>query len=438
MTDLAALLPEAARAAGVPGAVLGVWADGRETVHATGVLSTRTGVEVTPDSVFQIGSITKTWTATMVAQLVDEGRLSYDATVADVLPGVRLGVDDVSDRVTVRHLLTHTSGIDGDIFVDTGRGDDCVERYVALLADAEQITEPGEVYCYCNSGFVLLGRMIEVLDGCVWDDALRARLVEPLGLDDVCLLPEDAILRRAAVGHHEHPHTDRPFDQWMLPRSLGPAGLITTTAHDLLGYARMHLDAGPPSLAEMREPQGVVPNPKAFGHIGLGWRLGDWDGVQVLAHDGATLGQTAMLRVVPERGFACCLLTNSAEGESLEERVLPEVFASYADLAVPEGPRPDPDARPGDLDRLAGRYHRRAVDFEVTVGDGGLTIEVLPAADLPWTGEAETMRMLPADAGGRRFVGRAAEGLPWWPVEFGELDGGRAYLCSGGRIALRG
>jgi hypothetical protein len=224
----------------------------------------------------------------------------------------------------------------------------------------------------------------------------------------------------------------------MLPRSLGPAGLITTTAHDLLGFARMHLDAGPPALAEMREPQGVVPNPKAFGHIGLGWRLGDWDGVQVLGHDGATLGQTAMLRVVPERDFSCCLLTNSAEGESLEERVLPEVFASYAGLAVPEGPRPEPDARPGDLDRLAGRYHRRAVDFEVTVSEGRLTIEVLPAADLPWTGEAETLRMLPADPGGRRFVGRAAGDLPWWPVEFGELDGGRAYLCSGGRIALRG
>jgi hypothetical protein len=145
-----------------------------------------------------------------------------------------------------------------------------------------------------------------------------------------------------------------------------------------------------------------------------------------------------MLRVVPERGFACCLLTNSAEGESLEERVLPEVFASYAGLAVPTGPRPDPDAHPADLDRHAGRYHRRAVDYEVTVGDGALTIEVLPSADLPWTGEAETIRMQPVDGAGSRFVGRAAEGLPWWPVEFGELAGGRAYLCSGGRIALRG
>ncbi len=420
----------------MPGAVLGVWADGQEIVHATGVLSTRTGVEVTPDSVFQVGSITKTWTATMIAQLVDEGRLTYDATVADVLPGVRIGVDDVSGRVTVRHLLTHTSGIDGDLFTDTGRGDDCVERYVALLAEAEQITEPGAIFCYCNSGFVLLGRMIEVLDGRVFDASLRARLVEPLGLEDVCLLPEEAILRRAAVGHHEHPDTARPFDEWMLPRSLGPAGLITTTAHDLLGYARLHLDAGSP-LTEMREPQAVVPNPKAFSHIGLGWWLGEWDGVQVLSHDGSTLGQTAMLRLVPERGFACCLLTNSAEGESLEQRVLPEVFASYAGLTVPDGPRPDPDAAPGDLGRLVGRYRRRASEYEVTVDGGGLTIEVIPAGDLQWGGEAETLRMRPTDGSGVRFVGRHSDDLPWWPVEFGRLDDGRGYLCSGGRIALR-
>ena len=435
MSDLASLLETAAVASGVPGAVLGVWADGQETVHATGVLSTRTGVEVTPDSVFQIGSITKTWTASMVAQLVDEGRLSYDDTVADVLPGVRVGVDDVAGRVTVRHLLTHTSGIDGDVFTDTGRGDDCVERYVSLLAAAEPITEPGAVYNYCNSGFVLLGRMIEVLDGRTWDASLRARLVEPLGLTDVCLLPEEAILRRAAVGHHEHPDTGRPFDEWMLPRSLGPAGLITTTAHDLLGYARMHLDAGSP-LTQLREPQVAVPNATGFSHIGLGWRLGEWDGVQVMSHDGGTLGQTAMLRVVPERGFACCLLTNSAEGGSLEERVLPEVFASYAGLTVPDGPRPDPDAQVGDPGRLVGRYERRAAHYVVTADDGGLSIEILPAGDLRWTGEAETLRMLPSDDSGTRFVGRATDDLPWWPVEFGGLDDGRAYLCSGGRIAL--
>src|SRR5262245_15002741 len=92
-------LASLAAEAQVPGAVLGVLAGRDVAVVPHGLLSTRTRVETTADSVFQIGSITKTWTATMVAQLVDEGRLSYDATVAELLPGVRLGREDVSGRV---------------------------------------------------------------------------------------------------------------------------------------------------------------------------------------------------------------------------------------------------------------------------------------------------------------------------------------------------
>ncbi len=157
-------LAEIAAATRVPGATLGIWADGQETLVAHGVLSTATRVEVTPDALFQVGSITKVWTATMIMQLVDEGRLGLDATVAEVLPGVRLGAEDVSGQVTIGHLLTHTSGIDGDIFTDTGRGADCLERYVGKLAEAVQVCPVGQAYSYCNSGFVLLGRIIEVLE----------------------------------------------------------------------------------------------------------------------------------------------------------------------------------------------------------------------------------------------------------------------------------
>src|ERR1700736_1723203 len=121
---------ELATEANVPGAALGIWSDGQEILAAHGVLNSATEVPVTTDSLFQVGSITKIWTATMIMQLIDEGLLSLDTAVSQVLPGVRIGAADVSDRVTVRHLLTHTSGIDGDIFTDTGRGDECVQRYV--------------------------------------------------------------------------------------------------------------------------------------------------------------------------------------------------------------------------------------------------------------------------------------------------------------------
>ena len=122
----AARLHDIATEEDVQGAVLGVWVDGQESVAAHGVLNAATGVSATPDALFQIGSITKVWTTTMIMQLIDEGRLSLDTTVAEILPGVRLGHEDASAEVRIDHLLTHASGIDGDNFTDTGRGADCV------------------------------------------------------------------------------------------------------------------------------------------------------------------------------------------------------------------------------------------------------------------------------------------------------------------------
>jgi len=127
------------------------------------------------------------------------------------------------------------------VFTDTGRGDDCVERYVGLLAEVPSVFTPGATYSYCNSGYVLLGRIIEVIDGQSWDESLRERLTGPLAATQTVTLPEDAILRRAAVGHYR---CGTPVHVWGLPRSIGPAGLITATAGDLLTFARLHLDGG--------------------------------------------------------------------------------------------------------------------------------------------------------------------------------------------------
>jgi len=114
-------------------------------------------------------------TAPWPCRLVDEGKLDLDAPVADVLPELRLADAEVAKTVTMRHLLNHTSGIDGDVFTDTGRGDDCVEKYVALLSEQKQNHPLGVTWSYCNAGFVLAGRVIEKLTGLTWDAALSRR-----------------------------------------------------------------------------------------------------------------------------------------------------------------------------------------------------------------------------------------------------------------------
>jgi CubicO group peptidase (beta-lactamase class C family) len=469
-TNWTARLRELASGARVPGATLGIWSDGQEVLAAHGVLNSATQVPVTTDSLFQVGSITKIWTATMIMQLIDEGLLSLNTTVAEVLPGARLGagdVGDVGDQVTVRHLLTHTSGIDGDIFTDTGRGDDCVERYVGLLAEAGSTFPAGTAYSYCNSGYVLLGRIIEVLDGQSWDESLRERLTSPLAVTQTVTLPEEAILHRAAVGHRSG---GTPVHVWGLPRSVGPAGLITATASDLLTFARLHLDGGlapdgkrlvsETSVAAMQSPCAAIPEFSAPGAaIGLGWRLSRWDGRTIIGHDGDTIGQSAYLRIDPEAGVAACLLTNSAESEILYREVFDEVFGALAGVTMPVSPRPAHGVRGSggevrvagiaagfagalgavDLERYSGRYERTSRRFDVSVRDGQLRAVLTMTGNLAALTDSEPEELIlhPADSSGTRFVVRSRDDEPWAPLSFGQLTDGTPYIYLSGRVTLR-
>ncbi|WP_433061123.1 serine hydrolase [Dactylosporangium sp. CS-033363] len=419
----------------VPGAVLGVLRIGTDgaqdetTVAATGVLSTRTGVAVTEDSLFQIGSITKTWTATVIMQLVDEGLIDLDAPIADILPGLRLSDEDVAARVTMRHLLSHTSGIDGDIFTDTGRGDDCLDRYVTELATAAQNHPLGATFSYCNSGYTLAGRVIEHLTGMTWDAAVRSRLIAPLGLEHTVTLPEEALLHRAAVGH-VGPDV-RPAPVWTLPRSAGPAGLICASAADVLSFARLHLTSGAP-ISDMTAFQADVPDKHTLGDSwGLGWIRFGWDGARLIGHDGNTLGQSAFLRLLPEQGLAVVLLTNGGNTKDLYQSLYREIFADLADLAMPEPLAPAPSPPAVDASRHLGVYERAGVRLEVFMEDARLRMRQTttgPLATLVPDPVQEHDLVAIDDA---LFVLRPPGTQTWIPVTFYTLPTGERYLHTG-------
>lgn len=422
MPDWTSRLEELATETAVPGAVLGIWADGEQTIAPYGVLNRGTGVEVTADSVFQVGSITKTWTATLIAQLVAEGKLQLDDAVVKLLPEV-----PIDPRITVRHLLTHQSGIDGDLFTDTGRGDDCLQRYVALLADVDQLFDPGTAYSYCNAGFVLLGRLVEVLDNRSWDESLTQRLIEPLGLEQTMTLPEQAILHRNALGHTAD---GVPVKTWNLPRSIGPAGLITQSAGDLLRFARLHLD----QYAEMRAPQVAFPGASGgVEAIGQAWRLYDWSGRKLFGHDGMTVSQLAFLRIDREARLAVCLLTNSANAPALFDQLVSEVFTHHVGAAAPLPPEPIDGVSAGD--EHVGVYERASVRMEVSRRNDQLILtseatgDRLAFAEEPVV-EYELRPTSPAD--GNHFVVRSAPDQPWVPVTFTPT-----YLFTWGRVTPR-
>ncbi|GII75252.1 serine hydrolase [Sphaerisporangium rufum] len=434
----------------VPGAQLGILRVGAgglddelvETAH--GVLNVRTGAPAGTRSLFQIGSITKVWTATLAMALVDEGLLALDAPVADVLPELRLAGPEVTKSVTLRHLLDHTSGIDGDVFTDTGRGDDCLEKYVELLGEAGQNHPVGATFSYCNSGYSLIGRMIEKVTGQTWDQALRDRLCVPLGLTHTVTLPEEALLFAAAVGHDLRDGEPVPASAWTLPRSIGPAGLITSTAADVLAFARLHLTGGltaggtrvlgEESAAAMAAHQADLPDDKVLGDSwGLGWIRFGWDGHRLIGHDGNTLGQSAFLRVLPEQGLAVALLTNGGHARDLYQDLYREIFAEVAGVTMPPPFAPPAEPVPADVTPYTGGYERAGVRMEVEDGPAG------PLLRTTVTGPIAAAIPDPVDeyplvaAGPGVFAVRPPGTETWMPVTFYELPAGERYLHFGVR-----
>ncbi|HEX4222365.1 MAG TPA: serine hydrolase [Pseudonocardiaceae bacterium] len=434
-----------ARRHNVPGAQLGILRIGDPAddlvTAAHGLLNVNTGSAATVDSVFQIGSISKVWTTTVIMQLVDEGKLDLDAPVIEVLPELHLSDPDATKKVTTRQLLTHTSGIDGDVFTDTGRGDDCVERYVALLADAAQNHPLGATWSYCNSGFVIAGRIIEKLTGKTWDAALRERLFTPLGLAHTVTLPEEALLHSAAVGHLGEAEPELA-PVWCLPRSMGPAGLITSTVADVLAFARLHLTGGlaadgtrllaAESAANMAAKHADLPDKHVLGDSwGLGWIRYDFNGHRVIGHDGGTIGQAAFLRILPEQGVAVALLTNGGHPRDLYQDLYEEIFAEIADVEVPRPLTPPAEPVEGDLTPWLGRYERASVRMEVLAEGPTLRVTMTGPVAEQLPNPVQELTMVPVEPD--LFVVLPPGTETWISVLFYTLPNGARYLHHGGR-----
>jgi len=371
----------------VPGAAIGVYVNGEIFDFASGVLSHATGVAATPDSVFQVGSITKTWTATLVMQLADEGLLDLDATVVTYLPDFDLADSDAAKTMTVRQLLCHKAGFEGDIFTDTGNNDDCVEKYVATLRTDPQLFPPDDMFSYNNAGYCVLGRIIEVLRGKPFDQALREHLFAPLGLTHAATDANSAILFRAAVGHLPNPQDPDgqpvPAPMWSLVKSNAPAGaMLAMRPRDLLAFAAMHLNGGKgadgtqvlseASATAMRDKQVTVPPLGLMGtHWGLGFELFDFPTGFVFGHDGGTVGQSAFLRIVPGKNVAIALLTNGGNPIAVYFEVYRHLLKVLADIDLPASPVPPANPERTDAAKYLGTYANSMGKTEITQDSGG-------------------------------------------------------------------
>ncbi len=433
---------------GVPGAAVAVLVDGEIREAAAGVLSLSTGVAATTDSVFQIGSITKLWTSTLVMQLVDDGLLDLDTPVREYLPEFTTADEAAARTITPRHLLTHTCGFEGDIFDDTGRGDDAVEKLVARMASVPQIVEPGEIFSYNNLGFVVLGRLIEVLRGQPFDQVLTERLITPLGITHAAPSPYEAIVHRVAIGHIDTGDGVRATSTWALARSNAPAGaMLAMSARDLITFSKLHLDGGvaadgtrvlqAASAAQMLEQQVEVPLPTSSGW-GLGFALHDTDAGLVVGHDGGTIGQGAFLRIVPGAGVAVALVTNGGDMLGLYFDVVRHLVTELAGATLE--PRPTPPAEPAPFDAwpYLGTYSDTIYDMVVTQdADGSVHLDRTPKDVLVEAGERPARMALVQLAPDQLISRESVNGGHSVFAFVGRDDEGRARHIHYGRIIRR-
>lgn len=386
--ELAVVLRDAADERGTPGAAAGVLAGGKFHVAAHGVTNVEHPLPVTGDTLFQVGSITKTVTSAAVMLLVEERRLSLDDPLAKHLPDLATLIGADLEAVTLEQILSHQSGVDGDHLLVTRETDD-----LAVLADARRLFPPGTGFSYCNAGFSLAGAVIEAVAGRGYEEFVRDRLLRPVGMHTATFRADQAITHRVAAPHWVAEGTAHVIRGagwqagWELGRLDLPTGGLVASVQHLLAWCRFQWTGtaadgttilGRESLERLHTP---VVHADRLDDIGLDWFVRGIDSVTTIGHGGATVGYISDLLVAPERDMAFVGLTNATNGGAVNQAVRRWALERCAGI-VERDPEPDPalSARVGaDIERFVGRYLHAFAVLTVTAGAEPGTVVVTPS-----------------------------------------------------------
>ena len=374
--------------ADAPGAaVLAI--DGGETVYrgARGMADLELDVALEPDMIFRLGSITKQFTAVAILMLEEEGKLSVGDDVRDHLPTL----PDRKSPITVEHLLHHTSGIPSytDIpgWMQTRiREDLSDEEMLAAWKDLPLEFEPGTRWKYNNSGYFMLGMVVEAASGVPYAEFLRARIFEPLGMTSTSFEDQDRVIAGRVEGYQPTPDGDFVNAPFLDMDQPGAAGSLISTLDDL---AKWNAALGDDTLLSADSKRRmwtpvVLPDGTDTGY-GYGWSVGEHAGQAVQQHGGGIFGFATDAIRIPERGLYVAVLSNGAP--------LPPsgVAQSVARILLGEELDPEPIELPEErLRDMVGVYRideetTRVVSLEggqlFTQRGGGRRYGILPLGD---------------------------------------------------------
>lgn len=334
-----------------------------------GRLSTSGAGLVTGDTVFEIGSITKLFTALLLADMAGRGELGLDDPVARHLPDT-VRVPQRGDReITLTDLATHTSGLPRlpDNFApandDNPYADYTVEQLYAFLTDHSLTRDIGSLFEYSNVGLGLLGHALARCAGMDYAALLKQRILGPLGMTATAVDLTPQMRSRLAQGHDA---AMMPTSNWDLP-TLAGAGALKSTVNDLLNFVEMASGARPSPLSAALATTLALrrPNEAPGVEVGLGWMIsGDGEALTAF-HSGGTGGYCSFLACMPERGIGVVGLSNAATENGIDD-ICVHILDQKHPLAAPPKTRIATSVDPDVLERYVGTF-RLEPDFELVI-----------------------------------------------------------------------
>ena len=340
---------------GEPGAAVIVRKDGRTILRkGYGMANLELGVPVAPDMIFRLGSITKQFTAACILMLAQEGKLGLQDEITKYLPDYPAQ----GRRITVEHLLTHTSGIqsytDMPEWLPLWRKDLALKELIDLFKDKPMQFEPGERWAYNNSGYVLLGAIIEKVSGKTYEEFLNERIFKALGMTGSSYDHTDRIIPRRVPGYQEGQggFVNAPYLSMTQPYA---AGSLASTVDDLAIWSEA-VFSGRLVKKEWLD-KAFMPFKLKDGEssgYGYGWFIADFSGHRSIEHGGGINGFSTYEMTLPEDRIFVAILTNSAiEGRNPEPRA---VKIAWLALGLAEPERKAVSLAADDLDKVAGVY----------------------------------------------------------------------------------
>jgi len=323
LTQIDTYLQSKMRELRLPGLALAIVQDDQVIYQRGFGKADPSGRAVTPQTPFVLGSLSKSFTALAIMQLVEAGKINLDAPVQRYLPWFRVADLDASARVTIRHLLTHTSGISkykGRALLG-GRGGKTLEQTVRELNKA-RLTQPvGTTFQYSNSNYAVLGLIVQVVSGEPYETSIQHHIFRPLDMQHSYTSEQEALRDNFATGYRWWFGQPVPSHAPYLEDAL-PAAFLISSAQDMARWLIAHLNGGsvdgisvlsPAGIEELHQPQVEIPK-KQGGAAAMGWRVQHIAGEQTIQHGGEVSNFRADMVLVPGRRLGVIVLQNCNNG----------------------------------------------------------------------------------------------------------------------------